>query len=70
MVFVPMVAHHAAPPSPRALDLARRLKDEVDKFEKQYPGTSREDLRTAAALAIGEESTRMPPRRAMTSRLF
>lgn len=64
MVFIPVVAHQPAPPSARAQDLARRLKDEVEKFERQYPGTSREDLRAAAAIAIGEESVSVPPRRA------
>ncbi len=56
MVFVPIVAHEAKPPSARALDLARRLKEQVELFERQYPGTSREDLRAAAAIAIGEEA--------------
>ena len=64
MVFIPVVAHQPAPPSARAQDLARRLKEEVDKFERQYPGTSREELRAAAAIAIGEESATVPPRRA------
>ncbi len=64
MVFIPVVAHQQAPPSARAQDLARRLKEEVDKFERQYPGTSREELRAAAAIAIGEESATVPPRRA------
>lgn len=63
MVFIPVVARQSAPPSARAQDLARRLKDEVDKFERQYPGTSREELRAAAAIAIGEESVTVPPRR-------
>ena len=64
MVFIPVVAHQPAPPSARAQDLARRLKEEVDKFERQYPGTSREELRAAAAIAIGEDSVTVPPRRA------
>ena len=63
MAFIPVMAPQPAPPSPRAQDLARRLKEEVDKFERQYPGTSREDLRAAAAIAIGEESVSLPPRR-------
>jgi hypothetical protein len=63
MAFIPVVAQRPAPPSARAQDLARRLKEEVDKFERQYPGTSREDLRAAAAIAIGEESVTVPPRR-------
>ena len=62
MPFVPMVPPHR-PASARAQDLGRRLKAEVEKFEAQYPGTSREDLRAAAALAIGEESVTVPPRR-------
>ena len=56
MVFIPVVPHRPAPLSPRARDLARRLKDEVEKFERQYPGTSREDLRAAAFSAIGDDS--------------
>ena len=63
MAFIPVMAPQPAPPSPRAQDLARRLKEEVDKFERQYPGTSREELRAAAAIAIGEESVSVPPRR-------
>ncbi len=64
MAFVPvMVPPRADPPSARAQDLGRRLKMEVEKFEAQYPGTSRKDLRDAAALAIGEESVTVPPRR-------
>ena len=64
MVFVPMVAPtRGDPPSARAQDLGRRLKAEVEKFEAQYPGTSRKDLRDAAAMAIGEESVTVPPRR-------
>ena len=62
MAFVPMVPPQR-PASARAQDLGRRLKAEVEKFEAQYPGTSREDLRVAAALAIGEESVTVPPRR-------
>jgi predicted lipid-binding transport protein (Tim44 family) len=63
MVFVPIVAHEAKPPSARALDLARRLKEQVELFERQYPGTSREDLRAAAAIAIGEEASTQPARK-------
>jgi hypothetical protein len=62
MVFVPMVPPQR-PPSARALDLGRRLKAEVEKFEAQYPGTSRDDLRAAAGIAIGEAAGRGPGRR-------
>jgi len=62
MPFVPMVPPQR-PASARAQDLGRRLKAEVEKFEAQYPGTSREDLRAAAALAIGEESVSVPRQR-------
>lgn len=68
MVFIPVVPHRPVPASPRALDLARRLKDEVEKFERQYPGTSREDLRAAAAMAIGDDTpAKVPPRRAIAA---
>jgi hypothetical protein len=66
MPFVPVVPTQRAA-SARAQDLGRRLKAEVEKFETQYPGTSREDLRAAAALAIGEESVTVPPRRQATA---
>lgn len=64
MGFTPIIRTRVAdPPSARAQDLGRRLKAEVEKFETQYPGTSRKDLRAAAALAIGEESVGATPRR-------
>jgi hypothetical protein len=62
MVFVPVVPPQRAV-SARAQDLGRRLKAEIEKFEAQYPGTSKEDLRAAAAIAIGEESVSVPARR-------
>lgn len=62
MAFIPVAVPPQRSASPRAQDLGRRLKAEVEKFEAQYPGTSREDLRAAAALAIGEESVTAPPR--------
>lgn len=65
-----MVApQRADPPSARAQDLGRRLRAEVEKFEAQYPGTSRKDLRDAAAFAIGEESVTVPPRRRVAAAL-
>jgi hypothetical protein len=66
MVFIPVVPHER-PPSGRALDLGRRLKAEVERFEKEYPGTSPEDLRAAANLAIGQATTTMPARRRATA---
>jgi len=70
MVFVPMsVRTGGDPPSARAQDLGRRLKAEVEKFEAQYPGTSRDDLRAAAAIAIGEQAVRVPPRRRLAAGL-
>jgi hypothetical protein len=55
MPFVPMVPPQR-PASARAQDLGRRLKAEVEKFEAQYPGTSPEDIRAAAELAISSAS--------------
>jgi hypothetical protein len=69
MVFVPVVPP-PRPPSGRALDLGRRLKAEVERFEKEYPGTSREDLRAAANLAIGEDSSTVPARRRVAAILM
>jgi len=70
MVFVPMsVRSGGEAPSARAQDLGRRLKAEVEKFEAQYPGTSREDLRAAAAIAVGEQAVRVPPRRRLAAGL-
>ena len=68
MVFIPMVAHRATPPSARAIDLARRLQAEIEKFDREYPGTSKEDLRTAAAIAIGDQGGRTAaPRKAVAA---
>ncbi len=69
MAFVPVVVPPQRPASARAQDLGRRLKAEVEKFETQYPGTSKEDLRAAAAIAIGEESVTVPPRRRIAAAL-
>ncbi|MDH4132595.1 MAG: hypothetical protein OEV95_12405 [Gemmatimonadota bacterium] len=69
MVFVPVVVPPQRAASARAQDLGRRLKMEIEKFETQYPGTSREDLRAAAAIAIGEESVTTPPRRRIAAAL-
>jgi hypothetical protein len=69
MAFVPIVVPPQPAASARAQDLGRRLKAEVEKFEAQYPGTSRADLRAAAAIAIGEESVTTPPRRRLAAAL-
>ncbi len=69
MAFVPVVVPPQRSASARAQDLGRRLKAEVERFETQYPGTSRDDLRAAAAIAIGEESVRVPPRRRVAALL-
>ena len=50
MVFVPVVVAHAEP-SARARDLARRLEETIATFERQYSGTSPEDIRQAVRLA-------------------
>jgi hypothetical protein len=68
VVFVPMVPPQREA-SARAQDLGRRLKAEVEKFQAQYPGTSKEDLRAAAAIAIGQESVSVPPRRRVAAAL-
>lgn len=62
MVFVPIVPGKP-PASARAQDLGRRLKAEVEKFELQYPGTSPEDIRAAADLAIGTTAGPSRPQR-------
>ena len=69
MAFVPIVVPPPPAASARAQDLGRRLRAEVEKFEAQYPGTSREDLRAAAAIAIGEASVTTPPRRRLAAAL-
>lgn len=55
--------------SARAQDLGRRLKSEIQRFETQYPGTSRKDILAAAALSVGEESVTVPPRRRIAAAL-
>jgi anti-sigma factor RsiW len=49
--------------SPRARDLANRLKQEIDNFASQHPGTSPEDIRTAGMLAMGGGGGRPPEAR-------
>jgi len=69
MAFTPMkLRTRADPTSARSQDLGRRLKEEVEKFEAQYPGTSQEELRAAAEIAIGVAGSRRPPR--AVGRLF
>ncbi len=50
MVFVPVIVPHEEP-STRARDLARRLEEVILTFERQYPGTSPEDVRHAVRVA-------------------
>lgn len=68
MVYVPTVPPMRGPAaSPRAQDLGRRLKAEIEKFESQYPGTSRKDILAAAALSVGGESAAVPTKRQMAA---
>jgi len=69
MAFIPTAPPRQAA-SARAQDLGRRLKAEIEKFEAQYPGTSNEDRRAAAAIAIGDESVSVPPRRQIAAALI
>jgi len=39
--------------TPRTRDLAHRLKQEIDNFTRQNPGTSPQDIRQAGDLATG-----------------
>lgn len=50
MAFVPIVPQEE-PPSPRARDLGNRLQEVIETFQRQYPGTSPEDIRRAMRLA-------------------
>ena len=68
MVYVPTVAPtRGVSASPRAQDLGRRLKAEIEKFESQYPGTSRKDVLAATALSVGEEPGSAPTKRRMAA---
>ena len=69
MAYVPQV-----PPSqgtsPRARDLAQRLKQEIDTFTRQHPGTRPADIRQAAELVSGRAGrSRVAARRAVASLL-
>ena len=52
MAFVPVFVPPAQA-SARAKDLARRLEETIATFERQYPGTSPEDIRHAVHIATG-----------------
>lgn len=61
MVYVPTVPPMRGPAaSPRAQDLGRRLKAEIEKFETQYPGTTPNEIRDAAGLAVGALASAPP----------
>jgi hypothetical protein len=62
MVFMP-VPPPRFQPSPRAQDLSRRLAQVIEEFERQYPGTSREDVQQAMELAVGRGAGRRGTRR-------
>jgi phosphotransferase system glucose/maltose/N-acetylglucosamine-specific IIC component len=64
MAFIPMVPPPPAP-SARARDLANRLAEVVATFQRQYPGTSREDIRQAVRLATQGERDVQRPRMAV-----
>ena len=50
-----------AAPSPRARDLGNRLAEAIETFQRQYPGTTTEDIRQAVRLATrGERDVRRP----------
>ncbi len=62
--MLPDVKRQDAPPTPRAIDLGRRLTETIQTFERQYPGTSREEIRAAVRLAVGDGERRPPAARA------
>jgi hypothetical protein len=65
MAFMPEVPHSSGT-SPRARDLAVRLKQEIDTFTRQHPGTSPEDIRQAGWLVSGRAGgTQLAARRAV-----
>lgn len=69
MAFVPQVPHPQGT-SPRARDLAQRLKQEIDTFTSQHPGTSPADIRQAAELVSGRAGgSRMAARLGVASLL-
>jgi hypothetical protein len=49
MAFVPFV--QPPPPSPRAYELGRRLKETIDGFRQQNPNVTSADIRQAMQLA-------------------
>jgi hypothetical protein len=50
MSFVPVVTP-PPPPSPRARELARRISEAIEQFQREQPGTSSTDVRQALHLA-------------------
>lgn len=49
MAFVPFV--QPPPPSPRAYELGRRLKETIDRFRQENPSATGTDIRQAMQLA-------------------
>ena len=50
MIFVPFVP--SPPPSPRAQELGRRVRETVDDFKRDNPGLKEEEIRQAMHLAM------------------
>lgn len=61
-MFIPVVHHHEheEPLSPRGRDLGEHLATSIREFQRQYPGTSDDDLR--GALRHAGQMTGLRPR--------
>lgn len=56
--------------TPRTRDLAHRLKQEIDNFTRQNPGTTPQDVRQAGDLATGRSGgNRVQARRGLAAAL-
>ena len=54
MTFIPHVHVPNPPPSPRARELAKRLRETIDNFTIDHPDLSSAEIQQAAAMATHE----------------
>jgi hypothetical protein len=66
VLFVPVIPHHAAPPSPRTRELADLLARAIEEYEKYHPNISGPEVRAALQLAAQSSRKAGPDPRLIT----
>ena len=56
MLYVPVIPHHADPPSPRTRELADLLGRVIEEYEKHHPAVTGAEVRAAVRMAAQRSS--------------